>query len=137
MREGARCQTGPQAVTNGMPAGSDALAQIEAAIGAESAGELARRFGGTTVYVPREIGEHHPLRVALGAATAEKLAAWCGGSRLNVPKRPERHARVRQLHRAGSLTIAGIALETGYSERHVYRLIQGEADRDQLELFPE
>lgn len=115
-------------------AGEDAMAELAAAIGNDAARSLARHFGGTTIYVPRTVGEHHPLRVVLGTDTADKLSEWYGGSRVSIPKQPERQARVRELHRTGTLTIARIALETGYSERHVYRLL-GEDDERQPDLF--
>lgn len=116
--------------------GEDAMAELAGAIGEDAARRLARGFGGTTVYVPREAGEHNPLRVALGDAAVSRLMELYGGSRLNVPKQPERRTRVRELHRSGTLTIARIALETGYSERHVYRLLS-ETDDHQLDLFDE
>lgn len=99
------------------------MAELARVIGEDAAGVLARRFGGTTIYVPLSIGEHHPLNVAIGREAADKLAAWYGGARVNVPKRPHRRALVQELHRRGALTIAAIAIETGYSERHVYRLL--------------
>lgn len=116
--------------------GEDTMAELAAAIGDEAARLLARRFGGTTIYVPRSIGEHHPLRVVLDKEGADKLAQWCGGSRVNIPKQAERRTRVRELRRAGALTIAGIAIETGFSERHVYRLL-GDDDERQPGLFDE
>jgi hypothetical protein len=115
-------------------AGTAAMEELVAAIGKDAARLLAQRFGGTTVYVPLKIGEHHPLFVVLGGDIASKLVACYGGSRINVPKQPERRARVRELHRAGTMTIAGIALETGYSERNVYRLVR-EQDESQPSLF--
>lgn len=115
-------------------AGAAAMEDLAAAIGRDAARLLAQRFGGTTVYVPLKIGEHHPLFVVLGADIAKALVACYGGSRVNVPKQPERRARVRELHRAGTMTIAGIALETGYSERNVYRLLRGQDD-SQPDLF--
>jgi hypothetical protein len=117
-------------------AGDDAMAELAGAIGGDAARLVAQKFGGTTIYVPRVIGEHHPLRAALGEAIAVELARWYGGSRLNVPKQPERRARVQELHRAGTLTKAAIAIETGYSERHVYRLLSEPDDR-QGDLFQE
>lgn len=117
-------------------AGAGAMAELVAAIGDAAAHLLARRFGGTTVYVPHTVGEHHPLRVVLGDDAVVKLVKWYGGSRVNVPKQAERQARVRELRRAGALTIAGIAIETGYSERNVYRLLSEPDDR-QADLFEE
>lgn len=109
------------------------MVELVSVIGEDAARRLAQRFGGTTVYVPRTIGEHHFLRAVLGDA-AEQLAQWSGGARVSIPKQPERQARVRALRRAGALTVAAIALETNYSERHVYRLLK-ESDDRQLDLF--
>jgi hypothetical protein len=113
----------------------DALALIAAAIGDDAAQLLSRHFGGTTVYVPQSAGEHHPLHVALGTVAVGKLIEYYGGTRISVPKRAQRQARVRTLHRSGALTIAGIAIETGYSERHVYRLLREARQDTQLDLF--
>ncbi|WP_380940109.1 hypothetical protein [Sphingomonas floccifaciens] len=110
------------------------MAELVDAIGADAAYLLARKLGGTTIYVPRRVGDHHPLRIALGLEIAAKLSAWYGGGRLSIPKQPERRARVRELRRVSSLTVAGIALETGYSERQVYRLLREPDDRQQ-DLF--
>lgn len=115
-------------------AGEDMMAELVNVIGEDAARLLARRFGGTTIYVPRNMGEHHPLHVVLGQEAAEKLAEWYGSTRVNVPKQAERRKRVHELHQAGALTIAGIAIETGYSERHVYRLLN-ESDDRQADLF--
>lgn len=112
------------------------MAELASAIGDDAARLLAERFGGTTISVPRTIGEHHPLHVVLGADLARRVAQYYGGSRVYIPKQAHRRARVLELHRKRSLTIAGIAVETGYSERHVYRLL-GERDERQADLFGE
>lgn len=116
-------------------AGDDALAELAGAIGEAAARALAKRFGGTTLYVPMTIGDNHPIAVAIGIDAAARLAQAAGGVRLAVPKQAERRARVRELRRAGALTIPAIALETGYSERHVYRIMSADADDRQLDLF--
>lgn len=109
--------------------GSDAMDELVQAIGEDAARDLARRFGGTSLYVPRSIGEHHPIAVAIGADNAARLSNWSGGSALSIPKQPEKRQRVLDL-RARALTVTEIARETDYSERHVYRLLrQRERDR--------
>lgn len=112
------------------------MAELARAIGDEAARLLAQRFGGTTIYVPRQIGEHHPLHVVLGTEAAGRISQSYGDLRVYVPKQPERQERVRTLRRARSLTVAAIAIETGYSERHVYRLCS-ETDNRQLDFFEE
>ncbi|CAN5881222.1 hypothetical protein BH11PSE6_BH11PSE6_03760 [soil metagenome] len=116
-------------------AGDEAMIEIGAAIGDDAARVLARYFGGTNLYVPRVLGDHHPICAALGRQAADKLAAWTGGQSLAVPKQAERRARVRDLRNSGKLTIVGIAVQTGFSERHVYRLLSEEADERQPSLF--
>jgi len=111
------------------------MAELAGAIGEDAARQLARRFGGTSVYVPRAIGDHHPLCAAIGREAADRLAAWTGGAALLIPKQAERRARVLDLHRRGALTVAQIALQTGYTERHVYKLLRDEADARQPDLF--
>lgn len=121
---------------NPLRAGDEALAELSAAIGEEGALSLARSFGGVRLYVPRVIGAHHPICVAIGRAFADRLAVWAGGGSIDIPKQAERRARVLSLHRRGTLTRAAIALETGYSERHVYRLTSESSERHP-DLFEE
>ena len=116
-------------------AGDHALAELIDAIGETAALNLARHFGGTRLYVPRTIGDHHPICAALGRANAEHLAKWAGGGSVDVPKQAARRARVQHLHSGGALTIAQIALETSFSERHIYRLLSVNRDANQPSLF--
>lgn len=115
--------------------GDQALVAIAEAVGLPLALRLSAAFGGTRLYVPRVIGDHHPICVALGRADADVLAAFSGGGPLDVPKQAARRQRVRQLLSARSLTIAQIAVETSYSERHVYRLLSEDSDDRQPSLF--
>lgn len=116
-------------------AGDDAMAELVDAIGAEAARRLAQAFGGTSIYVPCVVGDHHPILATVGREAADRLAAWAGGSALGIPKQAERRARVQALHRAGALTVAQIARETSFSERHVYRMLCEDADARQPGLF--
>ncbi|QCI93448.1 hypothetical protein [Novosphingobium sp. EMRT-2] len=115
--------------------GDDALTTLAGAVGDELAMKLATRFGGVRLYVPRQIGEHHPICAALGREDADRLAAWAGGGSLDIPKQAARRERVRQLRSRGALTISQIALETSYTERHIYRLLRAQRDTDQPSLF--
>lgn len=116
-------------------AGDEALADLVEAIGDELAMKLAGHFGGTRQYVPRKIGDHHPLAVALGVEGAARLAAWAGGGSIDIPKQAARRHKVRTLLSRGALTIAQIAVQTSYTERHVYRLKKAERDDAQPGLF--
>lgn len=116
-------------------AGDEALADLAEAIGDELATKLADAFGGTRQYVPRNIGEHHPLAAVLGIEGAARLAAWAGGGSIDVPKRNQRKHEALSLLSKGALTIAQIAVQTSYTERHVYRLKKAERDYSQPGLF--
>lgn len=115
--------------------GVEALAQIAEVLGDTEALTLARRFGGTRLYVPKIIGDNHPICAVLGRDTANRLAAWAGGGSLDIPKQAARRAHVRDLHSRGTLTISQIAVETSYTERHVYRLLRDAGDDRQKSLF--
>lgn len=130
----ARREGEPAAAPRALP-GEETMAAIASAIGRDAALKLADKFGGTRIYVPLAIGDHHPLCVALGREIADSLAAYCGGGPLVVPKQAARRERVLELHSRRSLTIAQIALETGYSERHVHRLLSEATDDRQPGLF--
>ena len=115
--------------------GDEALSTIAGAIGHDAARKLTASFGGTRLYVPRQIGDHHPICVALGREGADRLADYCGGSPLSIPKQAARRERARQLLTGRSLTIAQIAVETDYSERHIYRMQREAEDDRQPRLF--
>lgn len=114
---------------------SEMMAELAQVIGAEAAHMLALRFGGTRLYVPYSIGEHHPISVAIGASAANALAMYAGGSALDIPKQAARREKVRALARGRTLTIAQIAVETSYTERHIYRLLRADRDDRQPGLF--
>ena len=116
-------------------AGERAVAELEEALGPDVARVLARRFGGVRLYVPLHMGDDHPIRVALGREAADRIASWSGGCAIDIPKRAARRRRVIELREQGALTIAQIALDTDYSERHVYRLLSDRTDPRQVQLF--
>ena len=111
------------AVTGAASKGSLAFADLISAIGIEGALALARKHGGTAIYIPSKASAGAKLRASIGDELVAKLMAFGAGSRLLVPKRPARHFRVWKLHVERALTIAEIAVETGYSERQVYRIL--------------
>lgn len=115
--------------------GDDAMAELAAVVGEAAAGELARRFGGTGLYVPRTIGDSHPIAAAVGGEIAAALAGWAGGSTLTIPKQPARRAQVLDLHRRSSLTVRQIARQLSYSERQVHRILRDAEDHAQPDLF--
>lgn len=112
-----------------------ALEKLADGIGMDAALALADHFGGRRLYVPKRAGEHHPIAVALGREHADALTAWAGGEAIDVPKQAARRAKVLALRARGTLTAGQIATETGYSERHVYRLGREADAAAQPDLF--
>ena len=115
--------------------GDQAMADLMEAIGQSAALRLADKFGGVRLYVPLAVGDHHPICVALGRDDADRLVAFAGGGALDIPKQAARRERVKLLHQRGALTKSQIALETSYTERHVYRLLREYEDARQPGLF--
>ena len=116
--------------------GSDIVDMLVLAVGEDAALRLRKRFGGTELYIPKKIGESHPIAVAIGVDLAQKLAEYVPvGEKVMIPKYPRRHQLVSLLKREGHLSNKAIATETDYSERHIYRLLNPESDDRQPDLF--
>lgn len=115
--------------------GDGMMAEIASMVGAETARKLADAFGGTELYIPAKVGDHHPIAAAIGREAADMLASSLGGQRLDIPKQAARRARVIELRKYSRLTVSQIALQTSFSERHVYRLLSDEADDAQMSIF--
>jgi hypothetical protein len=119
----------------GGPARSTVYQEVASAIGRESARKLIEKFGGTNLFIPKTIGARHPIAQALGTETARQLSELFHGTELNLPVSASRRRAVRKLAQQPGMTRQRIALETGYSERQVYRIIGEDADVGQGDLF--
>jgi hypothetical protein len=91
--------------------------------------QLAARFGGTRVYVPRTVREEGELARLLGVKAAGQITALFGGERIYVPhdwessiKKLNWRSEVPRL-RAKHFSVARIARTLGCSERHVYKIM--------------
>lgn len=104
-------------------AGQGAMDELASVVGEGASHDLARVYGGTSLYVPRAIADDHALCLLIGREASERLSAWTGGLTIAIPKQIERRARVLEQGRNG-MGKAQIALATGFSERHVYRLLK-------------
>ncbi len=110
--------------------------EIAEVIGEAAARDLCNHLGGTTVYVPAQIGPHHPVCVAIGSKAAKSFADHFKGAHLQLPKAYLRRQRVLELRATTDMTIREIALATDYTERHVYDILAGQREDDgQLDLF--
>lgn len=112
---------------------SPLLEDLGQVIGADAVVRLCEALGGTRIYVPRTIGENHPLAAAIGMKAARSLAEHYYGTMLELPKAFHRRSRALELAKSGQLTAGQVALQTDYTERHVRRLLAAEDD-GQLDL---
>lgn len=81
---------------------------------------LAKRFGGTQIYVPKAPTTGHPLVQALGDVAAARVAAAMAGTAIEVPL--ARRELACEFSRAG-YTATRIARELGVSIRSVRRYL--------------
>lgn len=115
--------------------GSRVLDDVAEVIGIDAATALARRFGGQRIYVPRDMGEHHPIAVAVGLDAARLLAEFYQTTELFIPIRARHVSLVHELARLDPPpTRAQIADRVGITERQVYRLLAND-DQRQGDLF--
>lgn len=104
-------------------------------IGRESARKLVECFGGTALFVPKEITGRHKIAKAIGLEPAKQLSIYYFGTELSLPVSGARRRQVKKLAEEPGATRQKVAIATGYSERQVYRIIGDEDDDRQADLF--
>jgi hypothetical protein len=132
-----------------MPEG-DTLAQFARAIGEEAALQLAVRFGGRRLYIPKEPPPESEIVQAIGADAAALLAKQFGGVHFEMPlERGKRERIVALSTQANAPSVGDIARVVGCTERHVYQVrsqyrktggflplaSEERIDRTQLDIF--
>jgi hypothetical protein len=117
------------------PSRSAVFAEIAEVIGVEAACKLVEALGGLRIYVPNEVPADHEIALAIGGAAAARLASFYHGTSIVLPVSGSRKRRVYEMARSGRYTRKQIAKATGYSERHVYDILQAEKDDNQDDLF--
>lgn len=117
------------------------IRDLLAVIGADALIAVARHYGGVRLYVPKHLDDDHPIAEALGVDAARELRAHYGGETIDVPLlsgfgRALRHAAIRAAWQTDSAR--AIARRFGTTERHVYRIVNGDSSCDhQLDMFTE
>jgi Mor family transcriptional regulator len=109
--------------------------ELAETIGQEDARRLLQALGGLKYYVPKSITADHEIAQAIGLAAAAKLAETFGGTSISLPVFGSRRKKVWEMERKGGIRRRDMALKTGYSERHIYRLLDRKADERQDDLF--
>ena len=97
--------------------------QVVALLGQEAGASLSRELGGRRIYVPHNIGPHHPLAQAIGGRLATLLSGFMGGLSLEPPITAVKRARILELSAQG-MQRAKVAKSVGCTERHVYWVLQ-------------
>lgn len=113
------------------------LGEIAEVAGLDAALALAKKRGGTEIYVPPAPGDDHWLVQALGREAAEAICTIYGSTRQKVPLGPT--GSIAEIRRTVDRMIAEgkstreIALAAGYTERTIHR--RRAKLRNQGELF--
>lgn len=117
------------------------LREISEEIGIADTLKLVRRYGGTSVYVPRKLKENHELINVLGLESAQMLCDKFGGyDRIEIPKAQLltlelRNVSIREDKKI--LSRSKVALKYGLTERQITKITHKEtpANIDQMRLF--
>lgn len=112
------------------------IGSIKKLIGEEDADKLSYEFGGNRIYIPKKVGEHHPIAVCVGLAQAKKICEAWYGHNYNVPFSMAKKHRAVALRKSG-LSMRQVAIKLTMSERHVYRMFAdtGKTDKNQFNLL--
>lgn len=103
---------------------SKQLDELASVIGRGGVVRLCEALGGVRTYVPRTIGANHAIAAAIGTERAALLAEHYHGTTLDLPKAHLQRQRALQLLESGNMTVREVALQTGFTERHLYNLSQ-------------
>jgi len=118
----------------------ESLKEIAEIIGVVPAIQLARDFGGTEIYIPKNMTADHPIAVCIGLEAATKLAEWAIGDRIEIPRAVgvhlgKRNAEIREAVEQG-LSKKKAARKFQLTTRWIRYLVNGsEDDPDQKKLF--
>jgi Mor family transcriptional regulator len=100
------------------------LREIAERIGLDGALKLITTYGGTRIYVPKQINPGHSLALLLGEDAAAELANFCGGrEHFDIPKAQIaicalRDEKIRADRSAGH-TVAELARRYNLTERRI------------------
>jgi hypothetical protein len=109
-------------------------ASLVALIGDEKLAQLSMDFGGSVISIPLKAGKDSPISFSIGQETAQMLSDIWGGMSFAVPLRPGKTERIlRTLEETKSINRTARTL--GVSRSEVYRVIEAEESKKQLDLF--
>lgn len=109
------------------------LVEIADATSTATALKLVDAFGGTSLYVPKEINHDHRLALIVGSEAATVLAEYYGGDRLEVPGLASaRHRKSLIVETEGSAR--EVARQLGVTERYVRMVRNAGSDVDPRQI---
>lgn len=94
---------------------------------------FAADFGGSRLYVPHSIGEHHPIAVSIGLDDAKKISDVYGGLTIDISPRAGLRVKIIRAYQNGTPK-ARIGKVLGISRRYVYMIIAELEEADQFKL---
>lgn len=103
---------------------SDLYAELAEIVGADGVRTLRDAFAGCQIYVPRNPGDSHPIRVALGDK-ADLFCSYYHGTIVQFPLTTAKRQQVLDLSAAGKSN-AQIARALWISERYVRMILSQE-----------
>lgn len=109
-------------------------ASLLALIGEQKLAQLSLDFGGSVISIPLKAGEHSPIAFSIGLDAARMLSDIWGGMQLSVPLRPGKTERILRMLR-DKKPINSICRTIGVSRSEVYRVIETQENKNQLDLF--
>lgn len=103
-------------------------------LGEELVGQLSIDLGGSVVSIPQKATENSVLSFILGQEAAQKLSDIWGGMTFTVPLNVGTRAKIKRMLRDGK-SVNLIARVTRSSRGLIYRVIDEEAQKNQLDMF--
>jgi hypothetical protein len=113
------------------------IALIRAAVGDDAHKTLLEALGGTQLYIPAKVGEHHPLAQAMGLEAARQLSSKLAGVTITLPVTLRKRALIEEGLRNGD-PVLKIAVRAVCSPRFVWKVkaeMVEAKEPDQLGLF--
>ncbi|MBF0192097.1 MAG: hypothetical protein HQL99_13300 [Magnetococcales bacterium] len=105
----------------------ESLQEVAGVIGVDGAFDLVQEYGGTRIFVPRKMREHHKLVASLGMERARRLAHHFGGETLSVVRNAEllRRTRNRQIVESYNtgVGVRQLARDHALTERQIYSIL--------------
>ena len=111
-------------IRNMMPGSTQEIAEV---VGDDNVMKLVEEYGGTRIFIPRNMGVQHKLAKLLGFENARILSNTFGGETLTVARcsnllRYQRNKEICTKYDAG-VGVRALARRYEVTERHIYSIL--------------